>query len=325
MSKTATLASSEESVHAAMCRGYRPVCNARDQTGAWARSATADAARLLPPAVASQVRRAGAPRLRPDPRDGAPPVPLLCRPKPFAAASSRGWERVDPRHHRSGTASTRRLTTELPLCLCAVPHDSQPVARPFAARGCPVRRASSPQSDVPRYIEPSSALLHTRAGVDPCVCFRLPGCSRLHCIGAFRPVHTRGCVLVAFGPAANAPYPPADQAETCAVRVGAPIDFRAFLHRRVRSVRCRCQHAHTLYFHGLCSPSRLDESSRCSPGSRGNPVCDPSLVLPCTEVFGYRGVCPVSSLAASCCGCPRASAAVCGRPPWGFQRQRAIV
>jgi hypothetical protein len=176
VSRTATLASSEESVHAAMCRGYRPVTIARDQTGAWTRAATADAARLLPPAVAGQARRAGAPRLRPDPRAGAPPAPLLCRPKPFAAASSRGLERVDPRHHRSGTASARRLTTELPLCLCAVPRSSQPVARPFAVRGCPTRRASSPQSDVPRCIEPSSALLRTRAGVDPNACFRLPGC-----------------------------------------------------------------------------------------------------------------------------------------------------
>jgi hypothetical protein len=318
MPETTTLASSGESTHAAVCQGYRPVCNARDQTGAWTRSATADAACPLPPAVASQARRAGALRLRPDPRDGAPPVPLLCRPRPFAAASSRGLEGVDPRHHRGGAASTRRLTTELPLCLCAVPRNPQPVARPIVARGCPIRRASSPQRDVPKCIEPSSVLLHAGAGLDPSVCFRLPGCGRLHCIGAFRPVHTRGRVLVAFGPAANAPHPPADQAETCAVRVGAPIDFRAFLHRRVRSVRRRCQRAHTLYFHGLCSPSRLDETRRCSPGSRGNPVCDPSLASPCTEVVGYRGVCPVGSLAASCCSRPRARAAVPGRPPWGL-------
>jgi len=143
------------------------VCIARDQTGAWARSATADAACPLPPAAASQARCAGAPRLRPDPRAGAPPVPLLCRPRSFSAASSCGLEGVDPRDHRSGNASARRFTTELPLCLCAVPRNPQPVARPIAARGCPVRRASSPQLDVPKCLEPFSALLRTGAGLDP--------------------------------------------------------------------------------------------------------------------------------------------------------------
>jgi len=120
------------------------------ELGPGVREASADAADPLPPAAASQARCAEAPRVRPDPRAGAPILPLLL---PAEAGFCRvviGLEGVGPRHHRSGAASTRRLTTGLPLRLCAVPRTPRPVARPIVPRGYAVRRASSPQPSTPR-------------------------------------------------------------------------------------------------------------------------------------------------------------------------------
>jgi hypothetical protein len=130
------------------------------------------------------------------------------------------------------------------------------------------------------------------------------------CIGALR-----SSPIVRTLPSTRRPTVQIEDLERCA---RAPIDSRALLHRRVRSVERRCQRIHTLYFHGLLSPSRLCETSRCVSGSRGSRRRHPAPTWLCTEAHCCRGVCPDGSLTTSCRVHPRVCAALRSRPPWGL-------
>jgi hypothetical protein len=154
------------------------------------RSATADAVRPLPPAVASQARIAAS-----APRDGCRARHHIGRPGPTSAVSWFGLEGVDPRHRRGDAASTRRRSSGLPLHRCAVPRTPQPVARLIDSRGCAFRRASSPRPPAPECGWPSRVPEHTGSGLDRASASGCPA-RRLHRIGAFRPGRTpRGVSL----------------------------------------------------------------------------------------------------------------------------------
>jgi hypothetical protein len=147
----------------------------------------------------------------------------LPKPRPAVRRAPRTPSRPGP--SRSGwilaTAEAvppvRRLIPRLPSRPC--------VAAP-ELRGCPPC-SSTPAPPDPAPAEASSKPSRTevrsparargagRIRRGPDACFRLPGTLRLHCIDAFRPGHTRGRVLVAFGPAANVRLHSL-QAETCA-------------------------------------------------------------------------------------------------------------
>jgi hypothetical protein len=146
--------------------GYRPATTC-DQTGAWARVATADAAHPLPPAVASQARGAGAPRVHSDPEDGVPHQHFA---EPERRSSWCGSEQIDPRHHRGG----------------AVPTNGKRISQP---------QIDSAGSELPAPPHRSTASLSGPNALLP----RQQG--RLCHIGAFRPARR---APVAFGPAANA-------------------------------------------------------------------------------------------------------------------------
>ena len=94
-------------------------------------------------------------------------------------------------------------------------------SEPSAARRTEVRRAVHTREA--RWILPDRASVPVSQHI------------RFHCIGAFRPPRTRERASFAFSPTANAVPSAASSSWP------APIDFKALLHRRVRSVRHRCR------------------------------------------------------------------------------------
>ena len=105
-----------------------------------------------------------------------------------------------------------------------------------------------------------------------------------------------GATCIAFGPAANAlPSLLGPRSELRDERRSTP--GRSSTDESV--VRAPLPATRTLYFHGLCSPSRLHETVRCCSSSRKS-LPYPSLAWPSTEVPDCLEVYPDGSADHSC-------------------------
>jgi hypothetical protein len=250
------------------------------------------------------------------------------------AAVCRGYRSVEPRIAWAEARTLRCLRqcrSPPPACCCQpgapcredTPCSFRPEGRPAAAATAlpgqgrrsqhrhadwiglvpAIRRANPPQLVAPEYDVPSPrARRGDPAGPSVCAGFPVLAPSLHRCLSTA--AHPRARV-VAFGPAANAMPSVANNGRP------APIDSRAFLHRRVRSVNHRCQCSTPYTSMGFVPLRGFTGPSAAAPVPEGTRLAIPPRLRREAVSESVRLVrWPLLTA--------RKRAVVPGRPPWGL-------